>query len=521
MAYTLDVVGIGALNLDYITTRAAAERDSSGRTLTAQLRELVAGEDQLLESGIELSVGADTIYGAIDIASSAAPTAALGGSAFNAIHAMAATGTGLRLGYVGVAGHSPVIGVTIIDRLAALGVDHRFVSVDESKACGICFSLNEAGDRTLLTHAGANHDMGQYLERRFAEIVDYLAGARLLHVTSFLDDSTAGHLLKLLRAVKAAGTGTMICFDPGHVWSVQRTPEVLGIIRTSDYLLLNNREFHEIGRYAAGESNEDIAARVLASFDSPSAVVIVKRAAGIWSFRRDGQKVVGDFYGQNPLPDDEIQDSTGAGDVFAAGLLTVLTSDRLHVELGSLLGMTLARHKLSYVGSTGHSQFATVTKDFIRALDRGRRSGAVPGGVFVSHGHSTEWRVVEGFVQQYFHLPVFAFESDPWGGLQVTEALAEYLERCSFAICVLTAEDDAGEGKRQGRSNVVHEIGLFQGRYGFDRVIVLAEEDCSFVPYTPPQYLLTFPRDNIDHTFYRLGELIRHEFLGDRSGTLS
>jgi precorrin isomerase len=36
----------------------------------------------------------------------------LGGSAFNAIHAIAKTKAGLRLGYVGVAGRVPVIGRT-------------------------------------------------------------------------------------------------------------------------------------------------------------------------------------------------------------------------------------------------------------------------------------------------------------------------------------------------------------------------------------------------------------------------
>jgi len=70
---------------------------------------------------------------------------------------------------------------------------------------------------------------------------------------------------------------------------------------------------------------------------------------------------------------------------------------------------------------------------------------------------------------EYFGLPVFAFESDSWAGLQVTEALSEYLERCSFAICVLTAEDQGYDGDRHARQNVIHEVGLFQGRYGFDR----------------------------------------------------
>ncbi|MFD3704974.1 PfkB family carbohydrate kinase [Nocardia sp. NPDC058658] len=516
MPFALDVVGIGALNLDYITTKAASA-DPSGPLLTERIATLLNSSGKVLELGTELNVDADAIYAAIEIANAANPKTALGGSAFNAIHAMAATRAGLRLGYVGIAGRSPVIGVSIMEHLDVLGVDRTFVAQDETMACGICFSLIEGGDRTLLTHVGANANMSSFLEKKFDDIVAYLSTARVVHVTSFLDDETAAHLLAVLSAVKNAGTGTLICFDPGHVWSVGHTPEVLGIIRASDYLLVNNREFQEIGHYRDGEANEEVAGRILGEFENPNAVVVVKRPTGIWCFHREREKVIGDFYGQTPLADDQIQDSTGAGDVFAAGLLTVLSADRLQVELGSLLGMALARHKLGYVGSTGHSQFAAVTRGFIRSLDSQRRSGTIPDGIFISHGRSATWRVVEDFVEKYFRLPVFAFESDPWGGLQVTEALTEYLERCSFAICVLTAEDDIGDGTRQGRQNVVHEIGLFQGRYGFDRVIVLAEESCAYIPPTPPRYLLTFPHDNVDHTFYRLGELLRSELLDDQA----
>jgi hypothetical protein len=93
----------------------------------------------------------------------------------------------------------------------------------------------------------------------------------------------------------------------------------------------------------------------------------------------------------------------------------------------------------------------------------------------------------------------------------VTEALADYLERCSFAICVLTAEDFTGDGRRLARQNVVHEVGLFQGRHGFDRVMVLAEEGCDFVPQAAEPYTISFPHNGISRTFYQLDEMIRSQ----------
>jgi predicted nucleotide-binding protein len=50
------------------------------------------------------------------------------------------------------------------------------------------------------------------------------------------------------------------------------------------------------------------------------------------------------------------------------------------------------------------------------------------------------------------------------------------LDDASFAFLVLTAEDERSDATTQARTNVIHEVGLFQGRLGFERAIVLLEE---------------------------------------------
>lgn len=507
----LDVVGIGALNLDYIANVSVLARTRSSPSLTTQIAEMVEKTGAHVEWGTERSVDEQTIQAAIEAVSSAAPTTALGGSAFNAIQAIAQTNAGLRLGYVGVAGKVPIIGMSSIQQLQALGIDHQFVRYDDHRPCGICFSLCEEGERTLLTHAGANSRMAQYLDDQFDDIVAYLANASIIHVTSFLDDKTAGRLLAVLRKVKEVNPGTAICFDPGHVWSVNHDADIGGLVGICDYLLVNYREFHELGEYKADESDEGVASRLLQQISSDRSFVIVKRPTGIWSYRSDNGNTTSDFYPQIPLAASEVKDATGAGDVFAAGLLIVLTSDQLQVELGSLLGMRLTRHKLRYVGSAGHGQFAEVTQKFIDKLDKQRRDGSQPNGVFIAHGRNLDWLAVRRFVEERFELPVSSFESSSWGGHQITEALSGYLETCSFAICVLTSEDFTGDGRHLARQNVIHEVGLFQGRYGFDRVLVLAEEGCGFIPRTTGPYTIFFPHNGIDQTFYRLDEMIRRQ----------
>jgi predicted nucleotide-binding protein len=42
----------------------------------------------------------------------------------------------------------------------------------------------------------------------------------------------------------------------------------------------------------------------------------------------------------------------------------------------------------------------------------------------------------------------------------------------------MTAEDEHADGSKHARENVVHEVGLFQGRLGFKKVVILLEDGC-------------------------------------------
>ncbi|MCK9874545.1 PfkB family carbohydrate kinase [Frankia sp. Ag45/Mut15] len=500
----LDIVGIGALNLDYI---ADTSGDPGLRRLLADGGIAVgSGGPMPLTWGGESAVDERTIYGILELVDASSLSSSLGGSAFNAIYALAQMRLDLRLGYVGVAGRVPLRGQSSIAELARWGVDTCQTYPIKEAMCGVCFSLMDAGERTLLTHGGANARMGAVIEENFEAIVSYLTRARVVHVTSFLDPETPSRLLRLLTMLRAASPNVAITFDPGHVWSAERSVDVLGMVALADYLLLNAAELALMGRASPGESDEKVAARVLDLMASAQAVVLVKRPAGITLYRKDGDRIAADVFPQQPLPTEEIRDATGAGDVFAAGLLSVLGSTRLQLELGALLGMRLARQKLRYVGSQGHASFAALTRSFIAAREAERYEDPHPGGIFVAHGGDPQWLAVKEYLEREFAAPVHSFESGVWGSSQVSSVLEKYLNLCGTAICVLTTEDLVEHGRGFARQNVVHEVGLFQGRYGQDRVIILVEEGCRFLPdigATPP---LVFPRNSIKKTFWSLRE---------------
>jgi sugar/nucleoside kinase (ribokinase family) len=507
----LDVVGIGALNLDYIASAVSVPGGADTPSITDRLARLLVQATGSFQPGVEMSVDEQTIYAALEEVSTVSLDATLGGSCFNAVYTLTQLELGLRLGFVGVAGRIPVPGLSSVTQFDRLGVDRRYVLAADNQSCGICFSFNEGSMRTLITHAGANAQAAGFIRAEFDNLVEYLSRARVVHATSFLDPTTPEEVRNLLATVKQTNPKVLISFDPGHEWCVNPTPAIEGITRLSDFLLLNQAEFNALGRSAAGEDDIAVAGRVLDLCATPNAVVIVKRSDCVLSFQSDGPSVSAERYAQDPLPDAEIADSTGAGDVFAAGLLAAVAGQRMQVELGCLLGMRLARHKLKYVGVQGHPQLAEITKNLLREGETERRRASLARGVFVAHGRDPAWYQIKEFIEQECELRVYAFETESWESRNITEALSGYLDRCSFAVCVLTGEDMTEDGRRRARQNVIHEAGLFQGRYGFDRVLLLVDEECDFHLDPIGLNVVTFPRRDLASAFWQISRMIRQQ----------
>jgi sugar/nucleoside kinase (ribokinase family) len=185
-----DIVGIGALNLDYIVSDCLAPDSGPAESIVTSISKLLNELNPPLAWNTERTVSAREI----ELALSAIPTTAevaLGGSAFNTICTVAAMQLGLRVGYVGVTGQTPRNAPSFLRRFQHLGIDHSSVRHLDTQYSGICLSITEAGEATMLTHPGSNISMAGELSGRAEAIVSYLASARVVHVTSFLDELTS------------------------------------------------------------------------------------------------------------------------------------------------------------------------------------------------------------------------------------------------------------------------------------------------------------------------------------------
>ncbi len=142
-----------------------------------------------------------------------------------------------------------------------------------------------------------------------------------------------------------------------------------------------------------------------------------------------------------------------------------------------------------------------------------KRSELIGTNVFLGHGRSPLWRELKDFIDGRLGLPVDEFNSMPVAGVTTTARLAELLDAAAFAFLIMTAEDQAADGTLHARENVVHEVGLFQGRLGFAKAIVLLEEGCTEFSNIHGLGQIRFPRHNIRAIFEDVRAVLEREGL--------
>lgn len=133
--------------------------------------------------------------------------------------------------------------------------------------------------------------------------------------------------------------------------------------------------------------------------------------------------------------------------------------------------------------------------------------------IFIGHGRDPQWRELQEHLRDHHGFQVTAYEVGPRAGMSVKEVLEELLASSAFALLVLTGEDLHADGELHARENVIHELGLFQGRLGFMRAITLLEDDVREFSNILGVNQIRFPKGIIRATFGDVLATIRREFV--------
>jgi predicted nucleotide-binding protein len=87
------------------------------------------------------------------------------------------------------------------------------------------------------------------------------------------------------------------------------------------------------------------------------------------------------------------------------------------------------------------------------------------------------------------------------------------LRQATFAVLVLTGEDETAEGAKRARQNVIHEAGLFQGILGFPRAVMLVQRGLENFSNVEGLQYIEFEGDKIDASFWELQRALKREGL--------
>lgn len=131
--------------------------------------------------------------------------------------------------------------------------------------------------------------------------------------------------------------------------------------------------------------------------------------------------------------------------------------------------------------------------------------------VFIGHG---------GNSNEYLKLAVWltkcgleweVFTTEPTAGLSTKERLLQMLDNAQMAFLLMTPEDETANGAMMARANVTHEVGLFQGRLGWTKAIVLLEDGCEEFSNIEGLGQVRYPKGNLDAALEEIRQVLIRE----------
>ena len=131
--------------------------------------------------------------------------------------------------------------------------------------------------------------------------------------------------------------------------------------------------------------------------------------------------------------------------------------------------------------------------------------------IFIGHGRSRQWRDLKDHLTDKHKYKIEAYETGAREGHTIRDVLEEMSSKSSLAFLVMTGEDLKNDGNLIARPNVIHEVGLFQGKLGFSKAIVLLEEGTEEFSNLNGIQQLKFSKNNIKETFGDVIAIINRE----------
>ena len=352
MAGRFDLFGIGDLNVDYIIGR------TNRRALETTFPDAFRRLRSCFPDGRDGIASDDQIAGMVAI-SRGYCVACLGGSAFNVLQAAAGLDRNLRLGCLGILGTRGIPDADFSAWLDRHNVDRTFVLPAPGEQ-GSCMALFDGGKRLLRPYPAANAAFADVFDGFGEHVAEYVSNSRIVHLTPLIDRRGADLAAEWMRAIKARNPGILLSFDPGDRWSEPVASALADIYGLADVVFLNETELTRLGASTAARPFKSIVEDLLNRrvIDAPVTLAI-KADQHSHIYVCDGDAVNESIHPiEDFLSEPQIEDTTGGGDVFAAGFLVGRYLRGLTLQASVALAHRLMWRKLQGIGLTMSRDFA-------------------------------------------------------------------------------------------------------------------------------------------------------------------
>ncbi len=310
----LDVVAIGNAIVDILAPAEHALIHDLG---------LAAGGMQLVDAA-----GAAALYGKMGSAVEAS-----GGSAANTVAGMAALGS--KVGFIGQVANDQ-FGTVFTHDIRAIGVEFATPPREGEPPTAQCLIfVTPDGQRTMNTFLGA----AQYLDTSALDR-DLIASSEILYLEGYLwnaDESRAA-MAEAIAVAKGAGRKVAFTLSDSFVILGHRDA-FLGMMARSeiDILFANEAEITTL------METDDFDVAVSAAAKSVPTLVVTRGADGAVAVKD------GEYVKVSAEPVSKVLDTTGAGDLFAAGFLAGQAQGR-SVKDSLTMGAVAAAEVISHYG---------------------------------------------------------------------------------------------------------------------------------------------------------------------------
>jgi sugar/nucleoside kinase (ribokinase family) len=254
-----------------------------------------------------------------------------GGSAANTIVGLASLGS--RAAFVGKV-KADELGKTFSHDIRSAGVSFTTKPATDGPSTGRCYVLvTPDGERTMNTFLGAAQDLHP------ADIdAEAIAASAITYLEGYLWDPKNAKEAFLKAAKIAHEAGRKVALTMSDAFCVDRwRDEFLQLMRTRtvDLIFTNEAELHSLYQTA------DFDAAIKALRADIDVAVVTRSEKGCLVVGPDGGEAVPAF------PVERVVDTTGAGDLFAAGFLSGLArgaDDRTCGRLGAMAAAEVIQH---------------------------------------------------------------------------------------------------------------------------------------------------------------------------------